>query len=213
MKVQQCVLIADVIHSSRQGKLRDVLEKRLREATRMHRREKRIRVPYAVTAGDEFQVVPTAIELIPELILDLRRRLRPLGLRIGIGIGGIQGTVKAPVNRLVGEAFARARRAMEEVKGGTLHKYPALTAFCSSRESFDRVVNLVYGLNDTLFLTITETQWRALEAYARHGSVDRTARALRLNRSTVSRNLKRGHYWQLGEVVAAMKDYFREEWS
>jgi len=212
-KSRQCVLIADVIHSSRRGSLRAVLADRLRRANQAHLREKRIRVPYAVTAGDEFQVVPASIEMIPELILDLRRRMRPLGLRIGIGIGEIQGRVKAPVNRLVGEAFSRARAAIQDVKEGGIHPYPALTAFRSSNEFFDRLVNLVYGLNDTLVLKMTDTQWRALNAYVRSGTVDAAARELRLSVSTVSRNLKRSHFRQLAETAATMQAFFRDEWN
>lgn len=81
MKSTYCVLIADVIHASRRGGLGAVLAQRLRAASAAHLRGKRIRVPYAITAGDEFQVVPWSIEMIPELILDLRRRMRPLELR------------------------------------------------------------------------------------------------------------------------------------
>lgn len=206
------VLIGDVIHSSRRSNLRAVLAERLRLANAAHLREKRIRVPYAITAGDEFQVVASSIEIIPELILDLRRRMRPLDLRIGIGIGGIQGAIKEPVNRLVGEAFSRARSAIEAVKSRKLHRYPALTAFGSPRTEFDRLANLVYGLNDTLFAGVTRTQWRTIDAYLAAGSVDGAAKLLRLDSSTVSRNLKRGSYWQLTEVVTTMKEYFRDEW-
>jgi len=207
------VIIADVIHSSRKGRLRDLLGEKLEAASRAHGRAKLIRAPYAVTAGDEFQVVPASIEVIPELIFDLRRRMQPLGLRIGVGIGSIDGPIRKPVNRLLGEAFARARRAIDEVKNGAIHKYPSLTGFRTPRETFDRVVNLVYGLNDTLLRNMTDTQWRTQEAYAQKQSVDGAARALRLNISTASRNLRRGHYWQLAEVASTMKAFFRSTWG
>ena len=213
VKMQSSVLIADVIHSSRKGRLRDLLGEKLEAASRAHTRLKLIRVPYAVTAGDEFQAVPASIEAIPGLILDLRRRMQPLGLRIGVGIGFIDGPIRKPVNRLLGEAFSRARRAIDEVKSGAIHKYPTLTAFRTPRESFDRVVNLVYGLNDTLLRNMTLAQWRTLEAFTQKQSVDGAARMLRLNISTASRNLQRGHYWQLAEVSSTMKEFFRSTWG
>jgi SatD family (SatD) len=213
LRFRGSVLIADVIHSSRKGRLRDLLGDKLEAASRTHERAKLIRAPYAVTAGDEFQVVPASIEAIPELILDLRRRMRPLGLRIGVGIGFIEGPIRKPVNRLLGEAFARARHAIDEAKSGAIHKYPTLTAFRTPRESFDHVVNLVYGLNDTLLRNMTDTQWRTLEAYTQKQSVDRAARMLRLNISTASRNLQRAHYWQLAEVASTMKEFFRTTWG
>jgi hypothetical protein len=212
MRSMQGVLIADVIHSSRRKHLSALLAEGLRRANRVHLQKKRIRVPYAVTAGDEFQTVVTSIEMVPELIFDLRRRMRPLDLRIGIGIGTIQGRVRAPVNRLVGDAFANAREAIAEVKKAG-HAYPRLTAFHSSNESFDRIANLVYGLNDTLVLGITEEQWRALNTYVDNSGVESAARKLRVNISTLSRNLRRSHFRQLSETARTMEAFFREEWS
>lgn len=213
MSTMQSVLIADVVHSRRRGQLRPILEARMREAGAAHRRSKLIRLPYAVTAGDEFQCLPASPAVIPDLIFDLRRRLRPLSLRVGIGIGAIQGRVEPPVNRLTGEAFARARAAIDAVKQGTLHRYPSLTAFRTPRESFDLIVNLVYGLSDTLLLRVTETQWRTMGAYREKRRVDRAAKRLRLDSSTASRNLKRAHYWQLAEAVAAMRSLLESEWG
>src|ERR1700691_2567448 len=116
MKHISSVLIADVVHSRREPRLRALLGAKLARATSAHLRAKWIRVPYAVTAGDEFQVVLSRIEAIPELILDLRRRLRPFSLRIGVGIGDIRGTIRTPVNPLGGGAFIFARQAIEDVK-------------------------------------------------------------------------------------------------
>jgi hypothetical protein len=206
------VLIADVIHSRRELRLRALLGEKLGRATAAHLREKWIRVPYSVTAGDEFQVVPSRIETIPELILDLRRRMRPFSLRVGVGIGDIRGPIRTPVNRLHGEAFIFARQAIDDVKEGALYRYRTLTAFCSARKSFDRIANLVYGLNDTLLLDITDAQWRTMDAYFKKGRVDRTARSLHLDISTASRSLKRGSYWQLAEVASTMKAVLRDEW-
>lgn len=210
MRSVQSVLIADVIHSSRRERLGALLGAGLRHANRVHLREKRIRVPYAVTAGDEFQVV-APLEMVPGLIFDLRRWMRPLALRIGVGVGKIQGRVRAPVNNLVGEAFVNARAAMADVKEGR-HGYATLTAFRSSNESFDRITNLVYGLNDTLVLDMTDEQWRALNAYVESGSVEGAARKLRVSISTLSRNLKRSHFWQLAETAETMTNLFRDSW-
>jgi len=213
MSTMQSVLIADVVQSRSRGRLRPILEARLREASAAHRRAKIIRLPYAVTAGDEFQCLPASPGVIPELIFDLRRRMRPLSLRIGIGIGAIEGRIQPPVNRLTGEAFTRARQAIDAVKQGTLHRYRVLTAFRTPQESFDRLANLVYGLTDTLLLRVTETQWRTMGAYREKRRVDRAAKRLRLDSSTASRSLKRAHYWQLAETAAVMRSLLQAEWG
>src|ERR1700692_2681565 len=91
------VIVSDVVGSGRKPDVRSVLGAKLRMATHAHLEEKRIRLPYAVTAGDEFQTVASDLRQIPGLLFDLRRRMRPLQLRIGIGIGRISERLRQPL--------------------------------------------------------------------------------------------------------------------
>jgi len=198
------VIVSDVVGSSRTRDLRSILGARLRLVTASHLREKRIRLPYAVTAGDEFQTVAHDLGQIPGLIFDLRRRMRPLQLRIGIGIGHIPGHLRPPVNQLGGQAFELARLAIGETKEGRLHS-GKVTRFRSENEEFDLVANLIYNLHDALVGNLSEKQWRTVDAYLAKGRVDLAARALRINASTASRNLGRSHLWQTLEMMDSMK--------
>ena len=74
------VLIADVVESRAYARLRSSLGEKLRTASVAQLDEKLIRIPYAITAGDEFQTIAARLDSIPPLILDLRRRLQPLQL-------------------------------------------------------------------------------------------------------------------------------------
>jgi len=198
------VIVADVVGSSRTRDLRSVLGARLRRVTAAHLGEKRIRLPYAVTAGDEFQTVANDLGQIPGLLFDLRRRMRPLQLRIGIGIGRIPGHLQPPVNQLGGQAFEFARTAIGETKERRQHS-GKITRFHSENEEFDLVANLVYNLHDALVGRLSEKQWRTVDAYLAKGRVDLAARALRINASTASRNLSRSHLWQTLEMMDSMK--------
>lgn len=198
------VVIADVVASSARGDVRALLGKKLAAASEKHLRQKLIRLPYSVTAGDEFQTVVGNLPTLPALILDLRFALQPLSLRIGIGIGSITDRIQPPVNRLGGEAFRFARTAMEALKAKRLFKFDVLTAFTSRNADFDRTTNLLYGLHDTLVLRITPKQWVAIREFHERPTLEQTARRLKLDISTVSRNLKRGYYWQLAETVSAV---------
>src|SRR6266568_2721172 len=216
------VVLADVMASRARADVRALLGKKLAAASKRHLDQKLIRLPYSVTAGDEFQTVAGELPSLPALLLDLRSSLRPLSLRIGVGIGLISDRIRPPVNRLRGEAFQFARRAIESIKGGRLFKFEVLTAFASRDESFNSTINLIYGLHDTLVLQITPKQWETIGAIlqgmtaTRSGSIDgmiakrsilgrprlgRAARRLQRDTSTVSRNLKRGYYWQLMETA------------
>lgn len=202
------VLIADVVESRSHSHLRSSLNEKLRIASVAQLDDKLIRVPYAVTAGDEFQTIAPRVDSIAKLILDLRRRLQPLQLRIGIGIGTIQGTIRVPVNRMAGQAFESARAAINEIK--ETRKYPTLTAFRSQNPEFDLVANLVYGLHDTLLLQITSKQWETIATYLIKDRVDYTAKALSIDISTASRNLKRGYFWQIEHTAVVMETVLRQ---
>jgi len=82
----------------------------------------------------------------------------------------------------------------------------------SRHERFNKTINLIYGLHDTLVLKITARQWATIEEFLEAPTLDRTAKRLRLDPSTVSRNLKRGYYWQVTETVTVagslIKDIF-----
>jgi len=204
------VLIADVMESRGRADLRGLLGKKLALLSRRHLHRKLIQLPYSVTAGDEFQTVTRDLPSTPSVIRDLRVALRPLSLRIGVGLGGIPSRIQAPVNRLGGEAFQSAREAIEKLKNGSLFKFEVLTAFVSRDEEFDSTINLLYGLHDTLMLKITARQWETIEVFLEKPTLEQTARRLKLDNSTVSRNLKRGYYWQLAETVKGAGSLIRQ---
>lgn len=198
------VVVADVVGSTRTQDVRSVLGPKLRIATTAHLEEKRIRLPYAVTAGDEFQTVASELSQIPGLLFDLRRRMRPLSLRVGVGIGTISGPLRPPVNQLTGQAFEFARAAIDKAKEARAHSGKS-TSFQSPNEQFDLVADLIYSLHDALVGSRSEKQWEAIDAFIAKGRVDLAARSLKLNSSTVSRNLGRSHFWQSLETIEIMK--------
>src|SRR5580765_3273753 len=114
------VVIADVTESRSRADFRGLLGRKLAAVSKRHLRSKLIQLPYSVTAGDEFQTVSRDLPSIPAVLLDLRRALRPWSLRIGVGFGRISDRIQPPVNRLGGEAFQRARSAIENVKQSSL---------------------------------------------------------------------------------------------
>lgn len=197
------VVIADVLASSLRPDVRALLGKKLAAASEKHLREKLIRLPYSVTAGDEFQTLTAELPALPALILDLRAGLQPLALHIGIGIGEVSDRIQPPVNRLTGEAFQLARLALERVKSASAYKFEVLTAFGSHNEPFNQTINLLYGLHDTLVSQITAKQWEAIACFLDRPALEQAAKRLKVDVSTVSRSLKRGYYWQLAETVKA----------
>ena len=207
------VLIADVMASSARKNMRAQLEKKLAAASEKHLKQKLIRFPYTVTAGDEFQTIAARLSSVPALLLDLRATLQPLPLRIGVGIGEVADRLQPPVNHLTGPAFQSARHGIDNVKASGLFKFDVLTAFASDNEQFDQTINLLYGLHDTLVSQITAKQWETIRQFLDQPALAQTARRLKLDISTVSRNLKRGYYWQLSETAKAAGAFIERTFS
>jgi hypothetical protein len=207
------VLIADVMASSARANVRTQLGKKLAAASEKHLKQKLIRFPYTITAGDEFQTIATELAPVPALLLDLRAALQPLPLRIGVGIGEVADRLQPPVNRLTGQAFQFARWGIDNVKASGLFKFEVLTAFASHNEHFDQTINLLYGLHDTLVSQITARQWETIRQFLDQRALEQTAKRLKLDASTVSRNLKRGYYWQLSETAKVAGAFIERTFS
>ncbi len=199
------VVTADVVDSRRTAAFPAVRDRKLKAATALHTRQKLIVSPYTITAWDEFQTVLTRPGHVPRLILDLRRIFFPLELRIAVGLGAASGVRRNPINiHAGGEAFERARQAADWLKFGS-SKFRVLTRFETGSATLNLVANTIYGLQDSLLERTTAKQWAAIGVQLETGSQDLTAKKLRLRASTVSRNLRRGHYWQLVEAARAME--------
>jgi transcriptional regulator with XRE-family HTH domain len=59
-------------------------------------------------------------------------------------------------------------------------------------------------LHDTLLEGTTARQWSAINAQIESNSQEYTAKKLGVSVSTISRTLKRGHYWHMIETIETM---------
>lgn len=204
------VVTADVIGSRNIEAFRKRRDANLRPLTRLHLGKKLILSDYAVTAWDEFQAVLYSPPAIPSVILDLRRSFYPMQLWIAIGLGKVSEPRKKPVNQFAGgEAFERARHAADRLKNDKSGKYRALTGFVSGDDTFDLIANTIYRLHDTLLQDVSAKQWETMLAQAHTGNQELAAKKLGVNVSTVSRNLRRAHFWQMEETCKAMEGIIR----
>jgi hypothetical protein len=206
------IITADIVDSRKTESFTRKRDRTLETISRLHLSEKLTLSAYTITAWDEFEVVLSQPVHMARAILDIRRLFFPLQLRIAVGLGAASGVRKQPINvHAGGEAFERARQAADRLKS-EFSKYRALTRFESGDEIFDTIANTIYRLQDSLLQATTGKQWAAINMQIETGRQDITAKRMKLNVSTVSRNLKRGYYWHMIETVDAMesivKTYF-----
>lgn len=206
------VVIADVVGSSQISDLRQVRDEALARLSKLHLEQERVLARYTVTAWDEFQNILALPSDLPRVVWDLRLAFAPAELRIGIGLGTIQELPgpDTPINEVsMGEAFLRAREAATVIgkEGG---KFRRRTLVRSGELEFDRTLNLIYLLIDSLLSGLSDRQWETSRAYMETGSLSESADLLGLrSESTVSRNLHRGFFWQLVEANQELSEVIR----
>ena len=198
------VVTADIVSSRHVAQFRRNRDRKLLPLSSQHMKEGLIVSEYAVTAWDEFQAILKKIEYLPQVVFDLRRKFQPMNLWIAIGIGHVSEPYKKPVNVFSGgAAFELAREAADDLKRRGA-KDGVFTQIRSGLESFDVVANTLYHLHDALLQTVTAKQWETINRYVETQHQGSTAKKLGLDVSTVSRNLKRGHYWAMQEAKSAL---------
>ncbi|TCL64199.1 SatD family protein [Hydrogenispora ethanolica] len=176
---QFAVLTADIIDSKRASRIDLQLKPQL----------SRINYPFLVTPfsmyrGDEIQAVCSDTTQLPRLIRELRYFCRPFRIRLGIGIGGVEGS-EFTLNswEMNGEAFFMARNALDYL---SKEKF-AGTRFKTNEPLLDLALNTVYRLVDAIVENWTDAQWEAIHSYQQFGTYIRTAEALGIARQNVQK--------------------------
>lgn len=206
-------LLVDVVGSGGIEGFRGRRDRGLRRLSERHQGRGWLRAPYTVTAWDEFQTYLWKGEDLPRVLLELRQGLAPWELTVGVGAGGIRGwRSRRPINEAVaGPAFDRAREALDALKAGRGDKYRRLTRFRTGSESRDALLDLLYGLHDTLVQGVTERQWETIGHALEGASQEAIAEALGVGASTVTRNLQRGYFWQMRDTLEGAARLLTEE--
>lgn len=160
-------------------------------ATR-ERFEERFRLSPQLLRGDEIQAVlrPGAPALT--ILTYLRARFaartgRSPALRCGVGTGPIARLSPKGPFESEGEAFHRARRAVEWVR---TRRAGRLTAWRSERDALDRAAEAVLALADTSFRRWTQAQWQAIAGRIEGKDLHRIARESRVSFQAVSSRLR-----------------------
>jgi hypothetical protein len=212
-KNHYAVLTADITDSRTIENFPSARDQKLRPLAKAHLKRRFILSEYAVTAWDEFEGILTDLRNIPEVILDLRRRFYPMRLRIGIGFGEVSDPSGTPVNAFAGgRAFERAREAIKKLNGERVTRARS-TLIISDDDEFDAIVNAVYQLHDTLVDQIKPKQWAIINARMEEKGQESTARRVGLNKSLVSRLLKRGHYSELITTKQVVRTIITHYWG
>ncbi|HOQ67417.1 MAG TPA: SatD family protein [Candidatus Atribacteria bacterium] len=191
-------LTADIIGSRKlknQGFSRSQIEKAISQLNTA--REAFIVSKFCLLRGDEIQGVVFPPREAIVMVRYLRFYLRPVQIRVGIGIGDITTEIDKnnPWN-MDGSSFHRAREALEEIK---LSRHPA-TFINSLEEDFDYNLNVILALMDVISNRWTDGQWEAIHAYEQMGTYQKASQVLKVRPQNVAKRCQSAHWKVFSEA-------------
>ena len=191
-------LTADIIGSRKlkdQGFSRNQIDKAISQLNTA--REAFIASKFCLLRGDEIQGVVFPPREAIVMVRYLRFYLRPVQIRVGIGIGDITTEIDKnnPWN-MDGSSFHRAREALEEIK---LSRHPA-TFMNSLEEDFDYNLNVILALMDVISNRWTDGQWEAIHAYEQMGTYQKASQVLKVRPQNVAKRCQSAHWKVFSEA-------------
>ncbi|ROR93590.1 regulatory LuxR family protein [Salana multivorans] len=138
-------------------------------------------LPFERTVGDELQGVPASAEAAVDAVL---RLVRAGGWSIGLGVG--PGRLAQSASASDGEAFVRAREAVERAKGRTVPVALALAAGEATPDAEPFLHLLAAAVEER-----TDATWRVLDLLAAGRSGVEIAEELGMTPQNVSHHRRR----------------------
>lgn len=165
------VVTADIIESSRYSrldrrKLDEILRRAFREVEQRFPNAIHTRLAFRITAGDEFQLVLSAIPQTFTILMYLRAVVAagglrpPVRFRASIGVGEISVLKRDSPYEEDGVAFVSSRRGLEGMaKGSGRFRW---TALVTGIADVDSTADVVLCLVDYMLQSWTVAQWEAI---------------------------------------------------
>ncbi|UKJ64729.1 hypothetical protein H1Q78_04850 [Cellulosimicrobium cellulans] len=142
-------------------------------------------VPFDRTVGDEVQGMLDDPATVVDVVLDL---LRDGGWSVGVGAGAVDEPLPAVSREASGEAFVRAREAVEQAKSRAATAPVAVRGEPTARAAeVEALLRLLAAVVDRR----TAPGWEAIDTLARVGGTQKdVARALGVSEQAVSQRLR-----------------------
>ncbi len=177
-----CAIIGD-IRRSRQLPRRGAVQKRFAGAIATINREfkKEIASTFLITLGDEFQGLLLSPAASYRLVRRFQELMNPVPFSFGVGVGSLSTPLEKQAVGMDGEAFHRARAALEKAKKS---KREILCSFDSP--TLD-LVNALIGLLEDRWRRLTRRQKEIRRLLLELDGQDAVARRLRISQPAVSR--------------------------
>ncbi len=177
------------------------LKRTLDEINSIFRKD--ILIPFEITAGDEFQGVLKSPERTPHVLEELHFRLF-MRIYTGVGLGDVERGIDERT-ALRGSAFYRAREALESGKDSG-----RIVVVRSPDSLFDRTVNAIYFLVQSIQEKWTQRQREIIQFYRRHMdyTYEEIGNHFGISKQAVHKQIKSARFHAVLEGMEAVRDLF-----
>ena len=191
------VITADIVSSRDLGFDQDLLKQKI-EAVNSALPE--LLVPFRVSRGDEIQGIMKGWLSSPAILRRLRYYLRPIALRIGIGLGFSDAIVNSSWD-MNGIPFYRAREALDQNKASGAF----MTLLKSGQAGIDQVANALLILLDSIRGAWSDEQWEAVHKYEQLGTYALAGEAIQISAQAVHKRCRHARWdeFRVGESALA----------
>ena len=202
---QVAVLTADIIQSTRYSRLERqrlnrALLKAFDEVVQRYPKAVHTRLAFRITAGDEFQCVFSDVAKTFDILTYLRATLattsglKPIvRFRASIGVGEISVAGRSSPYEEDGEAFAHARRGLEQLEKGRHNRW---TKIVTGQAELDSTADVVLTLSDYLEQGWTVPQWEAVRWSLLELTREEISKKLKVRHQNVSKRLSAAGWHQ-----------------
>ena len=163
----------------------------------------------SLSRGDEIQGVLAEPTDFAKMIRRLRYAIRPLIIRVGLGVGTITTDFNPKDSwQMDGPAFHRARQALEEVKN---LKW-AVTRWVSDRQNIDGKLNILLKTVGVIQSRWTSSQWEAVSLYEKMGTYKAVAQYLGITAQNVEKRCRAARWHVVREAETELGRWVQEEY-
>lgn len=190
------------------------LNEALREMNRKY--EATMKAKFMATINHEFQGIVCKGDSLLPILFDLKNRLYPLRVRIGIGIGEIEEESLSEWSITVkGAGYEKAREALEDLRMRKKRKQvghaDVRAAMCEDSSERMNLINTILMLLTTIEDGWSDRQREIISLMMRRKEKQTdVAKKLGITQSTVQKSLTAGNYYVYEEAFQALNRVFSE---
>ncbi len=198
------VISADIINSRKYeaDELAITLERKLELLNEVVKNEYGIDRKFYSSRGDEIQIIMPFNKSFPKILMLTFSFLRPLKLRVGLGIGEFEGEFKENSWDMNGSIFLYARNKLDELKKSK--GYSGLVG--TSYNKLDYICKNVLYLNFIFVNMITEKQWEAIKFSLTNKNVSEITGELGITSSSYYERLSKSN---LAEILVGFETIYK----